>query len=292
MNSIINHKHISFKPKELLMISRPRFWMYVLGTFLVGMIASGNPFLHDANTTMLLVVFSVFFSFPANILIYGVNDIYDYETDVLNTKKVSYEKILSPLKHRKLWLIISLFTIPFIPFLFFINIPTLYVIIIFIFTGIFYSAPPLRAKSKPPLDILFSSIIYISPGLVGYLITGNTNIEWLAVIAGLVWASAMQTYSAVPDIDADKSSGVATLATKLGKRNALWFCLIAYVSASIIGSLYVGWVAIIFGFIYATVVLLSLANSSKVFKYYTYFPLVNIAAGAALFFYLFINAIG
>ncbi|WP_114904793.1 prenyltransferase [Kordia sp. SMS9] len=282
---------MSFKSKELLLISRPRFWMYVLGTFLVGMIASGNPFHYDSNTTMLLVVFSIFFSFPANLLIYGVNDIYDYETDVLNTKKVSYEKILSPLKHKKLWFIIGLFTLPFIPFLLFINTPTLYVLLIFIFTGICYSAPPLRAKSKPPLDILFSSIIYISPGLIGYLITGNTNVEWLAILGGLVWASAMQTYSAVPDIDADKNSGVATLATKLGKRNALWFCLIAYIAASVIGTLYVGWVAIVFGIVYAVVVLLSLANSSKVFKYYTYFPLVNIAAGTALFFYLFFKAV-
>lgn len=292
MGTIVNHKHLSFKSKELVLISRPRFWMYVLGTFLVGMIASGNPFYYDSNTTMLLVVFSVFFSFPANLLIYGVNDIYDYETDILNSKKVSYEKILSPLKHKKLWIIIGLCILPFIPFLFFINTPTLYVMLIFLFTGIFYSAPPLRAKSKPPLDILFSSTIYISPGLIGYLITGNTNVEWLAVIGGLVWASAMQTYSAVPDIDADKNSGVATLATQFGKQNALWFCLIAYACASIIGAFYVGTVAIVFGAIYVVIVLLSLYNSSKVFKYYTYFPLVNIAAGAALFFYLFLNAIG
>ncbi|MEM6721818.1 MAG: prenyltransferase [Bacteroidota bacterium] len=282
---------MSFKFKELLTISRPRFWMYVLGTFLVGMIAAGNPFYYDSNTTMLLVVFSVFFSLPANLLIYGVNDIYDYETDILNSKKVSYEKILSPLKHKRLWIIIGAFILPFIPFLFFINTPTLCALLIFFFTGIFYSAPPLRAKSKPPLDILFSSIIYISPGLIGYLITGNTTIEWLVVIGGLIWASAMQTYSAVPDIEADKTSGVATLATKLGERNALWFCLVAYALAGIIGALYVGVVAIVFGSIYVTIVGLSLANSSKVFKYYTYFPLVNIAAGTALFFYLFFNAI-
>lgn len=277
--------------KELLLISRPRFWMYVLGTFLVGMIASGNPFHYDIQTTLLLVVFSIFFAFPANLLIYGVNDIYDYETDILNNKKSEYEKILSPQKHKRLWHIVILFLLPFIPFLFFVNAPTLYTILVFLFTGIFYSASPIRAKSKPPLDILFSSIIYISPGLVGFFITENTQIEWLAVVAGLVWASAMQTYSAVPDIDADKKSGVNTLATKLGERNALWFCLIAYVVASSIGTMYVGAVAIVFGVVYAIIVLLSLSNSSKVFKYYTFFPLVNIAAGTALFFYLFFNAV-
>jgi 4-hydroxybenzoate polyprenyltransferase len=282
---------MNLKLKELLTISRPRFWMYVLGTFLVGMIAAGNPFHYDTYTTIQLVIFSIFFSFPANLLIYGVNDIYDYETDVLNSKKSNYEKILSPLKHKRLWMIIGCLMLPFVPFLFFINAPTLYTLMVFLFMGLFYSATPIRAKSKPPLDILFSSIIYISPGLIGYLITGNTKIEWLAVIGGLVWAFAMQTYSAVPDIEADKTSGVETLATKLGERNALWFCLIAYALASAIGAMYVGAVAIIFGFIYVTIVGLSLSNSSKVFKYYTYFPLVNIAAGTALFFYLFFNAV-
>ncbi len=63
--------------KEILIISRPRFWMYVLGTFLVGVVASGNLFLHDYTTILLLVVFGVFFTLPANLFIYGVNDIYN-----------------------------------------------------------------------------------------------------------------------------------------------------------------------------------------------------------------------
>jgi len=145
--------------KELLSISRPRFWMYVLGTFLVGMISSGNPFNYDTETTILLVVFSIFFSFPANLLIYGVNDIYDYETDILNDKKSNYEKILSPAKHKKLWMIICLLTLPFIAFLFFVSTYTLCAIVVFIFMGLFYSAPPIRAKSKPPLDIIIFLLI-------------------------------------------------------------------------------------------------------------------------------------
>ncbi|WP_375242006.1 prenyltransferase [Lacinutrix sp.] len=275
--------------KELLSISRPRFWMYVLGTFLVGMISSGNPFNYDTETTILLVVFSIFFSFPANLLIYGVNDIYDYETDILNDKKSNYEKILSPAKHKKLWMIICLLTFPFITCLFFVSTYTLCAIVVFIFMGLFYSAPPIRAKSKPPLDILFSSIIYISPGIIGFLITGNTKVQWLAVLGGLIWASAMQTYSAVPDIKADRASGVETLATKLGHRKALWFCLLAYLLSSIIGTIYVGTVAVLFGTVYVVVVALSLYNSTKVFKYYTYFPLINIIGGTVLFFYLFFN---
>ena len=48
--------------KEGFFISRPRFWMYVLGTFLVGVISSGNIFLYDNSTTFLLIAFGIFFS--------------------------------------------------------------------------------------------------------------------------------------------------------------------------------------------------------------------------------------
>jgi 4-hydroxybenzoate polyprenyltransferase len=277
--------------KEVIFLSRPRFWMYVLGTFLVGVISSGNLFLYDINTTLLLIAFGVFFSLPANVFIYGVNDIYDYQTDIFNDKKVKYESVLKLEKHRSLWIIIGILLIPFLPLFFIANVPTILALLLFLFSGLFYSALPLRAKSKPPLDVVFSAIIYVSPALVGFFITGNTNIQWLAVIGGLIWAFGMQTYSAIPDIKADRKSGVNTLATMLGEKRALWFCLMAYAISASIGYYYVGFISIIFGIVYIAMVLLSINNISKLFKYYTYFPLINVITGAVLFFYMFFKEI-
>jgi len=273
--------------KEIVLLSRPRFWMYVLGTFLVGVISSGNLFLYDSTTTFLLVAFGVFFTVPANALIYGINDIYDYQTDIHNEKKIQYESVLSLEKHKSLWLVIGVLLIPFLPLFFMVNSFSKLALLVFLFTGVFYSAMPIRAKSKPPLDVLFSAIIYVSPALVGFLITGNTNIEWLAVLGALIWAFGMQTYSAVPDIEADEKAGVRTLATALGKKNALWFCLCAYVISTTIGFYFIGYISLLFGLIYAAIVLLSINDTTKLFKYYTYFPLVNVITGAVLFFYLF-----
>jgi 4-hydroxybenzoate polyprenyltransferase len=277
--------------KEVFFLSRPRFWLYVLGTYLVGVIASGNLFLHDDTTTLLLIAFGVFFSLPANVFIYGVNDIYDYQTDIFNDKKIKYESVLKLEKHRSLWVVIVLLLIPFLPLFFVVNVPAKLALVLFLFTGLFYSASPIRAKSKPPLDVLFSAIIYVSPALVGFFITGNTNIQWLAVLGGLIWAFGMQTYSAVPDMEADRKAGLNTLATMLGEKKALWFCLIAYVISATIGFYYVGFIAIVFGGVYSAMVLLSINNSSKLFKYYTYFPLINVITGALLFFYLFFKEI-
>lgn len=277
--------------KEVFLLSRPRFWMYVLGTFLVGMISAGSPFTHDWLTVFYLSAFGLFFSLPANVLIYGVNDIYDYQTDIHNDKKLKYENVLAPAKHRSLWKVITFLILPFLPLFFFVNLPAQLALIVFLFAGVFYSANPIRAKSKPPLDIVFSAIIYVSPAVVGFYLTGNMNLEWLAVFGGLIWAFAMQTYSAVPDIEADKTAGVKTLATKLGEQNALWFCMFCYLISAAIGYVYVGWIAALFGIIYATIVLLSVKNNSKLFKYYTFFPLINSITGTVLFFYLFFDKV-
>lgn len=277
--------------KEVLVISRPRFWMYVLGPFLIGMIAAGNPFEYESRTIFFLLSFSVFFSLPANLLIYGINDIYDYDTDILNDKKFKYEAVLKPEKHKQLWYVISFLVLCFIPLFFLINTHALLAVVVFVFTGLFYSALPIRAKTKPPLDVLFSSIIYVSPAVIGYFLTGNFDLQWLAVLGGLIWAFGMQTYSAVPDIDADKKANVATLATKLGEKNALYFCLAAYTVSAIIAYFYVGYIALAFGFVYGIMVILSIVNSNQVFKYYTYFPLINTVAGALLFFFLFFKLV-
>ena len=278
--------------KELFLLSRPRFWMYVLGTFLVGMIAGGNPFLHDNTTNFILIALGLFFSLPANVLIYGVNDIYDYQTDILNEKKVDYESVLQPEKHRNLWIWTLLLVAPFLVLFVFIGLPTQIALLVFLFTGVFYSARPIRAKSKPPLDVLFSAIIYVSPAVVGFFATGSTNLDWLIVVAGLIWAFAMQTYSAVPDIDADRKAGVNTLATLFGEPLALWFCFFCYIISASIGYFYVGNLALVFGIVYGIVVILSLVNRARLFKYYTYFPIINIVTGAVLFFYLFFKEVG
>ncbi|MFT5360189.1 MAG: 4-hydroxybenzoate polyprenyltransferase, partial [Candidatus Paceibacteria bacterium] len=186
------------KMKRLLNISRPRFWIYVLGTFMVGAIAAGDPRLLELETLIMLGVLFLFFTYPANLMIYGVNDIYDYETDKHNQKKIDYEELVEPKDQKVLWLSIALWVIPFFIVLFWLNWQASIAFLIFNLTSVYYSATPIRAKTNPPLDIIFSSIIYISPAVIGFFATGNMDISWIGIVGGLLWASAMQTYSAVP----------------------------------------------------------------------------------------------
>ena len=276
----------SFSRKRLLSISRPRFWIYVLGPFLIGMIAAGDPRLWTASTALLMLLLFVFFTFPSNLLIYGVNDIFDYETDKLNPKKQDYEGLIVPHEQKKLWKIIALWNIPFLFLVLLLPGMAWIAFLVFVFTSLFYSATPIRAKAKPPLDIIFSSTIYISPAVIAFFATGNQDISWLAILGGFLWASAMQTYSAVPDIKADTDGGVATLATVLGQKAALWFCFLAYAAAAYIGFLHIGVIALILGAFYLVLVAMTLRKPNKSFEIYKKFPIVNTVLGMILFFIL------
>lgn len=253
---------------------------------MVGVIAAGDPRLLDLKTLIILGTLFWFFTYPANLMIYGINDIYDYETDKHNPKKIEYEELVKPKDQKALWWNIALWVIPFFVVLFWLNWQASVAFLIFNFTSVYYSATPIRGKANPPLDIIFSSIIYISPAVVGFFATGNTDIPWLGIVGGLLWAMAMQTYSAVPDIESDTKANVRTLATVFGRNGALWFCLIAYAVATFIGFTLLGWILLILGLIYLSMVITAMVKPEKTFCIYKKFPLVNAVFGMILFFLL------
>jgi 4-hydroxybenzoate polyprenyltransferase len=78
--------------KFILKLSRPRFWLYLGGTYLVGY-AAGITTYHEFLRPTFWVHF-LFFLIPANIFLYGINDYYDEDTDQFNTKKQTHEQLL------------------------------------------------------------------------------------------------------------------------------------------------------------------------------------------------------
>lgn len=267
---------------RLFRISRPRFWIYLLGPYLIGSILAFEP--RELILQWQFWLGFVYFTLPANLLIYGVNDIFDYETDKLNPKKVEYETIVTPAQRIPLWIWIMILNIPFIIGFYLINPATLFGLFGFLFLGIQYSAYPIRAKAIPFLDSFFN-ILYIFPGIVAYsLFSLNLNLDWRLLISAGLWTMAMHTYSAIPDIEADKASNTHTIATFLGAQFTLLYCFICYTVAGILLAQFsiplgIG-IAIIYGFMIG---LSYNQNSARIFKLYTYFPLLNAIVGFILF---------
>ena len=154
----------------------------------------------------------------------------------------------------------------------------------FAFCGVFYSAPP-RFKTKPILDSA-SNVLYIFPGALAFYLSSAQEISLPLFGAAWCWAMAMHAYSAVPDITADKSNGLQTVATLLGFRGTLFFCLMLYALAATLSFAHLGALSIALGAVYVGLMLFSLRqpNEATLLRVYRWFPLINSLCGMALFF--------
>jgi lycopene elongase/hydratase (dihydrobisanhydrobacterioruberin-forming) len=281
----------------LLRISRPRFWVYLLGPYLVGALAGGLQSKSVGwSSIAMLALGAVYFTFSANLLIYGVNDIFDYETDKHNPKKTDYEQLLSPEQRPMIVRAILITSIPLA--ILFVSLvlsrqsailPT----VGFLFFGVFYSAPPIRAKVRPLVDTLFNSL-YVFPGVVGYYITSfqsNLSLGWASYYsfwAAVLWCMAMHAYSAVPDIASDKKAKISTIATWLGSQNTLLFCSACYMFAGLLSSSYLGYFSVLATIVYLSMIYLSIkVKGQEFFRLYKAFPLLNMSVGFVMFWYIY-----
>jgi len=266
----------------LLKVSRPRFWLYVFGPYIVGLAAGAatrDDFLRIEN-----LVFGLYFLLPANLLIYGINDIFDWETDRLNPKKAEYEMLVRPESHWHLSVWIALLNLPFVVASYFIAPQALPSLVGFVFFSVFYSAPPIRAKAIPIVDSLFN-ILYVFPAAFAYQMITASFPPWAVICAAGLWTMAMHAFSAIPDIDADREANVSTVATVLGKNGTFLFCLIAYLGSAALAFQYLGIWVIIPAAVYATLIGFSWSskNEEGIFRIYQRFPIVNAVIGFVLF---------
>ena len=125
--------------RELLTASRPFSWVNTAYVFAAGAyIGSGWSWRLLAGT--------IYFTLPFNVLLYGVNDLFDYQSDVLNPRKQSIEGgLLRPQRWRATWTAIAITNLPFLVLLFATSTPVAAAALAFVlFTAYAYSAPPFR----------------------------------------------------------------------------------------------------------------------------------------------------
>ena len=71
--------------RYLLVLSRPRFWLYLAGPVAVGVTYGIGDV--SGLFTPTTVALACYFLVPANVFLYGVNDVFDADIDELNPKK-------------------------------------------------------------------------------------------------------------------------------------------------------------------------------------------------------------
>lgn len=203
--------------KRLLIISRPVLWINTIGTTVVGMWTAG--FLWDWRMLPILI----WVTFPFNLLIYGINDIFDQETDNINARKGGYEGAhIYPKEVVPIWIAVIATNIPFLAYFYFtFPIEAFWWMLAYSLFFFFYSTPPLRFKARKYLDA-FSNTDYAFPLAFVPLALGQQPI-WLAVIGLMAWSIAKHAYDAIQDIPQDSDTGIITTAVHLGpKGTAIW----------------------------------------------------------------------
>lgn len=266
-------------PVKLIAISRPRFWGYTAGPYFLGTIIGAPTLL--ALLEPLTILNFLYFLVPANLLIYGVNDYFDQETDRVNPKKAGKEVLVSNTEVRVLPpIIIGLSFLSVLMVILQTDLVASLLMILFLFLSLGYSAPPLRFKAKPMLDSLSNSL-YFLPGFLAYYYQAGELPElgwWLLAVS---WAAAMHLYSAVPDIEYDRRALIRTSAVMLGQRLSLVVCTLLWaVFAGLVlikvGVNLVTWLVII----YPILPLISLIQPSwSVEKLYWWFPKITMTLG-------------
>jgi 4-hydroxybenzoate polyprenyltransferase len=215
----------SLSTSEALVVSRPFWWVTTSVPFIVGAL------LAESNISLTLVVSAFYFLIPYNLLLYGVNDIFDYESDIRNERKtgVAHGKVLPKLKHPALWRWIIASNVPFILYLLLAgNLESAVFLFMILFMAIAYSAPGLRYKEIPFIDSLTSAFHYTSPFLFGLLLFHSSDL-WVAAFAGFYfWAAGNHAFGAIQDIIPDRRAGIRSIATILGAHKTIGFSLFCY----------------------------------------------------------------
>ena len=218
---------------QLFWSSRPISWINTAFPF------AAAYFLIHGSVDATFVVGTLFFLIPYNLLMYGVNDVFDYESDLRNPRKGGIEgALLHPKWHRPTLIWSFGLCIPFLAYLLAVgDMASNLWLALFIFTVIAYSAKGLRFKEKPFLDSLTSASHFVGPMIYGIAVAGGNlgDASVLAMIGSFtLWGVASHAFGAVQDVKADREANISSIATVIGARATTRFAFACYSLAGVV----------------------------------------------------------
>jgi len=207
-----SHSYLVF----LLQVSRPGLWST---TALFYLMPLGHvDFLHSGKLWLGLF----FVLFPLGLVLYGVNDIVDAETDSLNPRKGTFmfgsrgaREQLAALKWQ-----IAVVQIPFvIAFYYFVGPRILWWYAVLLLAVGIYNAPGIAWKGRPPFDVLIQAS-YLLVFVLSSWLNNAQQLPWQTFLFGAMFAMHSHIFGEVMDIEPDLLSGRRTTATVIGRVRA------------------------------------------------------------------------
>lgn len=208
----------------LIKISRPPLWPALPLVFCLGLAYGkdglGNP---HFRWNALMVLQMVWLSFPVCLYTFGINDIFDFASDMLNPRKNSLEGIRLDKRHHRLVEAAALGAAILFLFLSVLtrNFLNLFYTSAILCLAYVYSAPPWRLKRRPPLDVLSAGIMgFLAPFGLGFGFADNAAALPPQAYYFTFCVMGFHAFSTIMDYDVDKKVGDSTFAVAFGKRAA------------------------------------------------------------------------
>lgn len=217
--------------KQLFVASRPVSWVNTAYPFAAAYL------LTTRQVDLTLVIGTLFFLIPYNLAMYGINDVFDYESDLRNPRKGgAHGAVLDRRMHPITLWAAGLSCVPFVVYLVIVGSPLSWLVLAAsLFFVVFYSAPPLRLKEVAFADSVTSSIHFFSPAVYALVLAGAAWTWELGaiILAFALWGVASHAFGAVQDVVADREAGISSIATARGARWTVWFALACYTVAGV-----------------------------------------------------------
>ena len=214
---------------QIVLSSRPISWINTAFPFAAAYLLSTR------EIDLTLVIGTLYFLIPYNLAMYGINDVFDYASDLANPRKGGIEgALLAPRMHRTTLWAAAVTNIPFLVYLVIVGNPASWLwLAVSVFAVIAYSAPVLRFKERPFLDSITSSTHFVSPAIVGLALAGApaTAATVITLSAFFLWGMAAHAFGAVQDIGPDREAGISSIATVIGARATVRLSLSLWVIA-------------------------------------------------------------
>ena len=176
------------------------------------------------------------------LIIFGINDIADRESDAINPRKGGIDGAVISTKEVRtvrnvVYISAVLFLLLFIVGRRYLSALGLLGIVVFAYA---YSVEPIRLKTRPAIDAVSNGFWLVLIFLIGLFIS-NIHISashelWARLSVTFLAGFAFHTLGTVLDYDSDKVVGEKTIGLLLGRRKALALSLILLLYSSLVSS--------------------------------------------------------
>ena len=209
-------------PAFLVQTARPGFWLTSMWFYVVPV--AGRSVWDRAEFWLGLV----YVSFPLGVLIYGWNDLVDFETDRFNPRKGTYlfGARGTPERLARLPWRIAFVQVPFaILFTRLLGPKALAWFAVLIGVTALYNCRPFAFKGRPGLDVL-SQAGYLLVFVLASWLNHVPQVPWFTFLFGALFAMHSHLFGQIMDLEPDRRAGRRTLAGVLQAVPAKWLLIV------------------------------------------------------------------